>query len=78
MTPFRHGGNVPIEDRIDRLARLVLVVLLLATLGWVGQGRPTQTTQNAAARNGAPLVLAAKPVPREESAKRLERRAKAI
>ena len=25
MTPFLHGGEVPIEDRIEQLARLALV-----------------------------------------------------
>jgi hypothetical protein len=66
------------EDRIDRLARLVLVILLVATLGWVGQGRTQRAAPDAAAKNTGPLVLVAKPLAREELAKRSERRAKAI
>ncbi len=67
MTPLAHGGNVSIEDRIDRLARLVLVALLLVTLGWVGQGRGQNTTQEAAADEDAPpLILVAKPALHDE------------
>lgn len=64
------------EDRVDRLARLVLVILLLATLGWVGQGRTP--TQDATVKTGVPLVLVARPWQREDLVKRSERRAKAI
>ena len=79
MTPFTHGGNVPIEDRIDRLARLVLVVLLLVTLGLISHVRIQGAVEDAFAKTGAPRILVAKPELREEMiAKRLERRAKAI
>ena len=27
--------NMPIEDRIEKIARLVLVALLFATIGWI-------------------------------------------
>jgi hypothetical protein len=27
--------NMPMEDRIEKIARLVLVALLFATLGWI-------------------------------------------
>jgi hypothetical protein len=63
------------EDRVDRLARLVLVILLLATLGWVGQGRTP--TQDAAVKTGEPLLVA-RPCQWEDLVKRSERRAKAI
>jgi hypothetical protein len=78
MTPFARGGNVPIEDRIDQLSRLALVILLFVTLGWIGHVRPRSATPDAAAKNGAPLILATKSGLREGLVKRPERRAKAI
>jgi putative transcriptional regulator len=61
MTPFLHGGDVPIEDRIDRMSKVVLVLLLLATLGWVGQARAQGATQQAEEETGLPVILVAKP-----------------
>ena len=29
------SDNLPIEDKIDRVARVVLITLLLATLVWI-------------------------------------------
>lgn len=78
MTPFAHGGKVSIEDRIDQLARLALVILLFVTLGLIGHVRLRNATPDAAAKNGARLILAGKPRLREELVKRSERRAKAI
>ena|GEM_PF-4807240 len=69
---------MPIEDRIDQLARLALVILLFVTLGLIGHVRLRSATPDAAAKNGAPLILAGKPGLREESAKHADRRAKAI